>query len=87
MLEAFQNPVGIAVDTHAKRISNKVGFSKETEPVKIEQDLLKVIPKKYYYDVNHLCVWHGREICSSRKPKCEICPVKDFCNYYIKNKR
>ena len=84
MLEAFSNPQGIAVDTHAKRISNKMGFSKQTEPEKIEQDLLKKIPKEYYYDVNHLFVWHGREICNARNPKCEECPVKEYCNSYKK---
>ncbi len=79
MLEAFHNPQGIAVDTHAKRIANKMGFSKQTNPEKIEQDLLKQIPKEYYYDVNHLFVWHGRNICSARNPKCTICPVNQYC--------
>lgn len=81
MLEAFNSPVGIAVDTHAKRISNRIGFSKEEDPEKIEQDLLKVIPSKYYYDANHLFVWHGRKTCDSRKPKCETCPVAEFCQF------
>lgn len=85
MLEAFHNPVGIAVDTHAKRISNKVGFSKEEDPIKIEKDLLKVIPKKYYYDVNHLFVWHGRKTCIARRPQCENCPINAYCDFY-KNK-
>ena len=79
MLEAFNNPQGIAVDTHAKRISNKLGLSKNTDPEKIEMDLLKVIPKEYYYDANHLLVWHGRKTCIARKPKCEQCPVYDYC--------
>lgn len=87
MLEAFQNPVGIAVDTHAKRISNKLGLSQETDPVKIEQDLLKVIPKKYYYDVNHLLVWHGRNICNARKPECEKCPINMYCDFYKKKNK
>lgn len=81
MLEAFKNPQGIAVDTHAKRISNRLGLSKQIEPEKIEQDLLKIIPKEYYQDVNHLLVWHGRKICDSRKPQCEKCPVKKYCEY------
>lgn len=85
MLEAFHNPQGIAVDTHAKRISNRMGFSDEIEPEKIEQDLLKQIPKEMYYDVNHLLVWHGRKICDARKPKCEECPVSKFCREF-KNK-
>lgn len=80
MLEAFNNPVGIAVDTHAKRISNRIGLSLQTTPEKIEQDLLKIIPKKYLKDVNHLFVYHGRKICESRKPKCDICPIRNLCS-------
>ncbi len=87
MLEAFHNPQGIAVDTHAKRISNKIGFSKEEDPEKIEKDLLKVIKKEYYYDVNHLFVWHGRNTCIARNPQCDNCPVKSFCNEYKKMKK
>ena len=81
MLEAFNKPQGIAVDTHCKRIAGRLGFSKEQEPQKIEQELLKVIPKEYYKDVNHLFMWHGRNICTAQKPKCEKCPVKKYCNY------
>lgn len=84
MLEAFNSPVGIAVDTHAKRVSNRMGFSKETDPIKIEQDLLKVFPEKYLYDVNHLFVWHGRKYCDSRKPDCLNCPVNSNCDFYKK---
>ena len=87
MLEAFHNPQGIAVDTHAKRISNKIGFSKEEDPEKIEKDLLKVIKNEYYYDVNHLFVWHGRNTCIARNPQCDNCPVKSFCNEYKKMKK
>lgn len=79
MLEAFNNPQGIAIDTHAKRIANRIGLSKEKEPEKIEQDILKLIPKEYYKDVNHLLVWHGRQTCDSRKPKCKDCPVRKYC--------
>lgn len=84
MLEAFNNPVGIAVDTHAKRISNLVGFSKESEPEKIEQDLLKQFPKEYIKDINHLFVWHGRKTCIARKPKCSECSINTYCNAYNK---
>ena len=79
MLEAFNSPQGIAVDTHAKRIANRIGLSKQTDPEKIEKDLLQIIPKEYYYDVNHLFVWHGRNTCTARNPKCEKCPVKKYC--------
>lgn len=82
MLEAFNSPAGIAVDTHAKRISTKLGFTKEKEPEKIEQDLLKLFEKKYWYDVNHLLVWHGRGFCDARKPKCEECTVNEYCEFY-----
>ena len=77
------NPQGIAVDTHAKRISNKIGFSKSQDPIKIEQDLLKQIPKEYLTDVNHLLVYHGRNTCTARNPKCESCAINKFCNSYL----
>ena len=80
MLNAFNSPCGIAVDTHAKRISNRIGLSSNTEPDKIEQDLLKQIPKEYLKDVNHLFVYHGRSICTARSPKCSECPIQKYCN-------
>ena len=86
MLEAFGEAKGIAVDTHCKRIANKMGLSKEKEPEKIEQDLLKIFDKEDYKDVNHLFVWHGRNICIARKPKCEECPVSEMCEEHNKQK-
>ena len=85
LLEAFDIANGIAVDTHAKRISNRIGLSHEKEPEKIEQDLLKIFPQDSLKDINHLFVWHGRNTCDSRKPRCEQCTVKNFCEYYKKN--
>lgn len=84
MLEAFNKPQGIAVDTHAKRISNKLGLSEKSEPEKIEQDLLKLIPTKYYKDINHLFIWHGRNICTARNLKCVDCPIKEYCKSFKK---
>ena len=84
MLEAFNKPQGIAVDTHAKRISNLIGLSKESDPSKIEQDLIKIFPKEYLKDINHLFVWHGRNTCVARKPKCDNCAVKEYCKHYKK---
>lgn len=81
MLEVFGIAEGVAVDTHAKRISNLTGLSKEKEPEKIEQDLLKTFPKKCWKDLNHLFVWHGRNICIARAPKCNICPISNLCKY------
>lgn len=79
MLEVFNNPQGVAVDTHCKRIANRIGLSNEKEPEKIEQDILKLYPKKYYYDLNHVLIWHGRKICTARNPKCENCPICANC--------
>jgi endonuclease-3 len=83
MLEAFDNPQGIAVDTHVGRISKRIGFSNESDPQKIEKDLCKIIPKAYWKDVNHTFIWHGRNICSSQKPKCDTCPLKVYCKFYL----
>ena len=85
LLEVFGIAQGIAVDTHAKRISNLMGLSSNKEPEKIEQDLVKIFPKDLLKDINHLFVWHGRNTCIARKPKCDICPVNMYCKHY-KNK-
>lgn len=82
LLEVFGIAEGVAVDTHAKRISNLVGLSKESEPEKIEKDLVKLFPKKDLKDLNHLLMWHGRNTCVARNPHCDNCSVKSFCNYY-----
>lgn len=84
MLEAFGKAEGIAVDTHCKRIANQLGLSKETDPEKIEQDLLKIFDKEDYKDVNHLLIWHGRNTCIARNPRCEECVLKEFCRAYKK---
>lgn len=82
MLEAFGEAKGIAVDTHCRRIANRLGLSNEKEPEKIENDLLKFFDKDDYKDINHLLIWHGRNTCISRKPKCEECALKDICKDY-----
>ncbi len=81
MLEVFGIAEGVAVDTHAKRISNLTGLSKEKEPEKIEKDLLKTFPKECWKDLNHLFVWHGRNVCVARNPKCNICPISSLCKF------
>ena len=85
MLEVFGIANGIAVDTHAKRIANLTGMSDQKDPAKIEQDLIKLLPKEYLKDVNHLFVWHGRNTCIARRPKCNTCPIKEYCRYYKMN--
>ncbi len=84
MLEAFNNPQGVAIDTHAKRISNRIGISNKEDPSEIEKDILLKLDKKDYYDANHLFVWHGRYTCKARKPECTNCPITDMCDFYIK---
>ncbi len=79
LLEAFHICEGIAVDTHALRLSHRFGLSKEEDPSKVEQDLLKKIPRKYWPLMNHLFVYHGRAICTAKNPKCDICTVKMYC--------
>ena len=82
MLEAFGKAQGIAVDTHCKRIANRIGLSKEKEPSKIELDLLRQINSSDYKDVNHLFIWHGRNTCKARNPLCEKCCIKHLCDNY-----
>ncbi|MDH5804695.1 MAG: endonuclease III [Gemmatimonadota bacterium] len=76
---AFGIDEGVVVDTHVKRISNRLGFTKHQDPVKIEQDLIELIPQKRWTLFPHLMIQHGRAICQARKPKCEICPIHDLC--------
>jgi len=79
MLNAFNKCEGIAVDTHAKRISNRIGLSYEEDPLKIEQDLLKKIRQEDWHKMNHLFVYHGRATCTARNPKCDECCIRDYC--------
>ena len=86
LLEVFGIAEGVAVDTHAKRISNLTGLSNEKEPEKIEQDLINIFPKEYLKYINHLFVWHGRNTCIARNPKCDTCAINRYCKHYRKNK-
>ena len=79
MLEAFNNPVGIAVDTHVTRITRKMGISNGNTQDKIEKDLTTKIPKEYWSKVNHILVNHGRKYCIARRPQCDICPISNLC--------
>lgn len=79
LLEVFGIANGIAVDTHAKRLSNRIGLSKQKEPEKIEKDLISIFPHEYLKDINHIFIWHGRNICTARNPKCSSCPIKKYC--------
>jgi len=76
---------GIAVDTHVIRLSNLMGLSKSSDPKKIEKDLMKIVPKKYWIKVSFLIQTLGRRVCKARKPDHDICPVKHLCKYYLTN--
>lgn len=70
---------GIVVDTHVKRLSFRLGLTKNTEPLKIEQDLIKMLDKKYWHWISHALIWHGRGPCDARKPECATCPINKLC--------
>ena len=76
--DAFGIP-GIVVDTHAGRLARRMGFTKNTDPYKVELDLLKIIPKENQSMFCHQLEFHGRKYCDARRPKCEKCPVRDIC--------
>jgi len=75
----FDKTEGIAVDTHVFRISHRTGLSSGKTPNQVEKDLLREIPRKYWKYANHILVTHGRNICTARRPKCDICPINDLC--------
>ncbi|OGQ45298.1 MAG: endonuclease III [Deltaproteobacteria bacterium RIFCSPLOWO2_02_FULL_46_8] len=70
---------GIVVDTHVKRLTYRIGLTQQTEPEKIETEMMKIVPKKDWTDFGLLLISHGRAICEARKPKCEICPLNALC--------
>jgi endonuclease-3 len=75
---------GIAVDTHVKRLSGRLGLSRQQDPEKIEQDLLKLVPRKDWLDFNYMLVNHGRKICQARQPRCPECPLRRLCPSAVK---
>lgn len=76
---AYGKVEGIAVDTHVKRVSNRLGFSARSDPDKIEQDLMGLIPKERWFGFTYVLIDHGRAICVARRPRCEECPVNHLC--------
>jgi len=77
---------GIAVDTHVARISKRLGLTENIDPVKIEFDLMKIIPKKDWSDFSLQLVYFGRAVCKARNPSCKVCPLNDLCNYRLSDK-
>ncbi|MBP7653981.1 endonuclease III [Candidatus Dependentiae bacterium] len=80
---AFGITSGIVVDTHVKRLSNRIGLSKNSDPEKIENDLIKITEKKNWIILSHLLIHHGRKICSARKPLCRDCKIQKYCKKNI----
>jgi endonuclease-3 len=70
---------GIVVDTHVRRLSQRLGLTKQEDPVKIERDLVKLVPREEWGRFPHLLIWHGRRVCIARRPLCEVCVVSDLC--------
>ena len=73
------NPQGIVVDTHVRRLSQRLGLTKEEDPEKIERDLMRIVPREDWGRFPDLLIWHGRRICDARRPRCEDCVVNDLC--------
>ena len=72
-------PQGVVVDTHVRRLSQRLGLTKEEDPVKIERDLIKLVPREDWGRFPHLLIWHGRRVCLARNPRCELCVLNDLC--------
>ena len=76
---AFGIAAGIVVDTHVRRLSNRLGLSVEEQPEKIEQDLMRFVPREKWVDFSHLLILHGRDTCQARRPDCPACPLRHIC--------
>ena len=75
------NVPAVVIDTHAKRLSNRIGLTKNEDPEKIEYDLMEIVPKEYWGSFCHQLVYHGRAVCNARKPQCELCRIIDLCEF------
>ena len=73
------DPQGVVVDTHVRRLSQRLAFTRQDDPVKIEQDLIRLVPRTDWGIFPHLLIWHGRRICIARAPRCEDCVLTDLC--------
>lgn len=76
---AYKIPTGVTVDTHVKRLAFRIGLSKETDPEKIEQDLMKQLPQDEWIFMGHAIIWHGRRVCDAKKPRCSECALESVC--------
>ena len=72
-------PQGIVVDTHVRRLAQRLGLTREEDPIRIERDLQKLVPREYWGIFPHLLIWHGRRVCDARNPRCDVCVLNDLC--------
>jgi endonuclease-3 len=72
-------PQGIVVDTHVRRLSQRLGLTRQEDPVKIERDLMRLVPRERWGVFPHLLIWHGRRVCDARRPECDRCVLNDLC--------
>lgn len=79
LANAFGVVEGIPVDTHVKRLANRIGFSAQSDPDKIEQDLMRLVPREIWSPFSYVLIDHGRAICQARKPRCAECPIEPLC--------
>lgn len=77
--EIYGRADGVTVDTHVKRLSARLGLTGETDPVRVERDLMAVIPGESWIEIAHLLIWHGRRMCTARRPDCPNCTLNDIC--------
>lgn len=80
LAECFE-PAGVIVDTHCKRLSNRLGFTASGDPAKIERDIMKLLPPEHWRMYSHCLVFHGRAVCNARAPKCSRCVVRELCPF------
>ncbi|MBM4169037.1 MAG: endonuclease III [Ignavibacteria bacterium] len=76
---AFGINEGVVVDTHVRRLSQRLGLTAHSDPEEIEQDLMRVVPRELWYDFSNLLIWHGRNTCTARSPKCQTCSLASHC--------
>lgn len=76
---AFEQAEGVVVDTHVQRLARRLRLSRQTTPEKIEQDLMRLVPREKWISLSHLLIFHGRQVCGAMRPKCAVCPIEDLC--------
>jgi endonuclease III len=76
----FRNATGVVVDTHVTRVSHRLELTREQSAEKIEKDLMKIVPRERWIDFSHQVIWHGRQLCMARSPKCVDCPLENLCH-------